>query len=514
MSSKQTERAATLVKQYKKDTAPVKYRHYNDRYIDKEPIKAHAFPLLFSAMFYDPLPDHISYINYEAYRFLYLKNVFYAERIMERASREIPETDPAQWISAVPAEKRSRDLGTVLIFGAAHRNGYLREKCVQHFTDDFMYHTLPSTLIRLNDWVPAVRRAALHSLTVQLRAENVSSEMVDAMPYVEFLRHGQRAERKSGFSMNLLDKFLMQLFGANPQDVSRAKPKNRKLCYKVFALHPDPEYRGLILQFFRNEWNGSLRRDLERIYLQMSGDAVPAAALELFMQDPQEQVRLCAYQWRFRHDGIWEGFADLMLSPAKSIRYFAMLHLKNTGFDAAGFCREHLPQGLCALGDLGDASDIPRIHPYLESHPAEAMTALVKLGAEDGKSLLLRNLQGDNTKLAKAAYHLAYSTKCLAQSDLLAIMQQTNNPVLQYRVCILLTKDGFWNVLPVLIRFLRDFPAIRSDLCHLIWKHTQQKQFITHELAKEIGDALTYAREKNTIPYEINNQILFSIRYC
>ena len=464
-------------------------------------------------MFYDPLPDHISYINYEAYRFLYLKNVFYAERIMERASREIPETDPAQWISAVPAEKRSGDLSTVLLFGAAHRNGYLREKCVQHFTDDFMRNTLPSTLIRLNDWVPAVRRAALYSLTVQLSAENVSSELVNAMPYVESLRRGQRAARESGFSMDLLDKFLLQIFGANPQVVSSAKPEIRKLCYKVFALHPDPQYRGLILQFFRNEHYSSLRCDLERICLQMSGDAVPADALELFMQDPNEQVRLCAYQWRQQHEGIWEGFADLLLSPAKSIRYFAMQHLRNTGFDAAGFCREHLPQGLCALGNLGDESDIPRIRPYLESHPAEAMTAIVKLGAEDGKSLLLRNLQSDDAKLAKSAYHLAYSLKCLPQSDLLALMPQTNNAVLQYRVCILLTKDGFWNVLPVLIRFLTDYPVLRSDLYHLIWKHTQQKQKITHKLAKEIWNALAFAREKNAIPIEINNQILFSIRY-
>ena len=86
-----------------------------------------------------------------------------------------------------------------------------------------------------------------------------------------------------------------------------------------------------------------------------------------------------------KHEGVWAGFEKLLLSPSRRIRICARNQLRTTNFDYMQYCRSNLPESLCALGDFGTADDIPHIRPYLQTHPIEAMFALVKLGAEDKK---------------------------------------------------------------------------------------------------------------------------------
>ena len=304
----------------------------------------------------------------------------------------------------------------------------------------------------------------------------------------------------------------MQHFEVNFKYVISAKSNIRLLCYKVFALHPESKYQGLILQFYQNEWDGELRCMLERIYLQMSESQTPAKALEIFAQDKYERVRLITYEYHEKQEGVWSGFEKLLLSPARRLRIFAKNQLQKTGFDYVQYCRGHLPESLCALGDFGTPDDIPRIRLYMDTHPIETMYALVKLGAEDSKILLLSNMQSSDTGMSKAAYRLARVQKCLDAADLMPVIRNTTDRRLQYRLSMLLTKDGIWPALPYLLRFLRDYPQLRNDLYYLIWKRTRDKAYVSEELAREISSALTYARETNAIPVRLNNQICFQHR--
>ncbi len=109
------------------------------------------------------------------------------------------------------------------------------------------------TLMRLNDWVPEVRRTARDTLNTLLQQERASEELIQEMPFVERLRRSERVHRDPAFSMEQLDSMLMQHFENNFKYVISAKANIRALCYKVFALHPETKYRGLILQFYQNE---------------------------------------------------------------------------------------------------------------------------------------------------------------------------------------------------------------------------------------------------------------------
>ena len=520
MPSEKTKRAQCIIARYQKEIqidddrneyycslyAPRKYGNEKLR-------KYYCFPMLYSALFYDPTPEQISYIAEQAEHLLWLKSPFLAEKLMQFASAETGNPDAVpHWKDGVPESKLYEKFRPLLVFGSAHPNGYVREKCLTYFSEKGMFRMIGYTLMRLNDWVPEVRRTARDTLNTLLQQERASEELIQEMPFVERLRRSERVHRDPAFSMEQLDSMLMQHFESNFKYVISAKANIRALCYKVFALHPEPKYRGLILQFYQNEWDGELRCMLERIYLQMSESQISEKTLKIFTQDKYERVRLIAYEYRMKHDGVWGGFEKLLLSPSRRIRIFARNQLTKNGFDYVQYCRSHLPESLCALGDFGTEEDIPRIRPYLDTHPIEAMSALVKRGAEDSKALLLRNMQSSDAKLSKSAYRLARVQKCMEPADLLPVIKNTTDQQLQYRLAILLTKDGIWPAMPYLLRFLRDYPKLRNDLYYLIWKKTREKAFVSEELAQEICSALAYARETNAIPVRLNNQICFQHR--
>lgn len=521
MPSEKTKRAQCIIARYQNevqinDDRNAYYRSlYAPRKYDYEKIRQYyCFPMLYSALFFDPTPEQINYIAEQSWHLLWLKSPFFVEKLMQFAAAETGNPDAvAHWKDSIPESKHYEKIRPLLIFGSAHPNGYLRQECVSHFSGKEMFKTIGYTIMRLNDWVPEVRRTALKTFTKILQQEHINADIIEAMPFVEKIRRSERAHREPAFSLEQLDFMLIQHFESNFKYVISAKAEIRSLCYKVFAMHPESKYRGLILQFYQNEWDGELRCMLERIYLQMSESQIPAKTLEIFTRDKYERVRLIAYEYRVKQEGVWTGFEKLLLSPARRIRIFARNQLRKSGFDYVQYCRSHLPESLCALGDFGTPDDIPRIRPYLDKYPIEAMFALVKLGAEDSKTLLLNNMQSSDTKLSKAAYRLARVQKRLDAADLMPVIRNTTDQRLQYRLSMLLTKDGIWPALPYLLRILSDYPKLRNDLYYLIWKRTREKAYVSEELAREISSALAYARESNAIPMRLNNQICFQHRY-
>ena len=208
-----------------------------------------------------------------------------------------------------------------------------------------------------------------------------------------------------------------------------------------------------------------------------------------------------------QQEGIWDGFERLLLSESRRIRIFARNQLRKPGFDVLQYCRSHLPDTLRALGDCGSTEDIPAIRPNLESNPYDALYALARLGAEDRNALLLQFMHSTDLPLAKAAYRLARTLRCIPVQELFPLIPDETDPQVQLRLIVLTTAGGVWNVMPFLIRSLRDCPKIRRDILYLIKKNTVLPVYIPLELNKEVQQALAYARDGNAIPYEVNNQV-------
>ena len=514
--SKKTEHAQCIIEHYKRELSDEYKRHFStyNRDFKDDFRRYYCFPYLYSALFYEPTSEQIRYIGEQAKKLEWSNSKFflYSDKIMKPAPPEIGEVDFEKWKECSGLNGYYRFYRYLLIFGAAHPNGFFRKQCLKHFADDELYDMVSHTLIRLNDWVPDVRRQAMKTLAALMRKKDAAKDFIKAMPYIEYLRRSKRARRESDFSMDNLDAYLTELFENNAKLVMQADSSIRKLCYKVFSLHPATRYRGLMLYFFKGETDGELRCELERLYMKMSSESVPADVLELFMNDKYEHVRIIAYEYRIKKEGVWNGFEKLLFSDNWRIRKFAHKHLKNAGYDVLQFCRENLPQSLIALGDIGTEKDTPTIRPYLESHPCEAMYALAKLGAKDRKDIVISNMHSNDAELAKAAFRVANSMIRFEEAELLTMIKNEKDNTVQMRLIKLLTKDGIWKVMHYIIRFVRDFPQQRSELLYIIKDNTGQPVYITWEHNREIQAALGYAREANAIPSEINNQIFSDMK--
>lgn len=376
--TKKTNRAQCLIEQYqqavKKDAQ--KRRYY--------------CPVLYSALFCSPTPKHIRYISSEIKDLIQGEDAFFVVKLMHEYYADIADADTDAWKQAsTPDGYRA-----LLICGSAHPNGYFREYCLKLLANE--RDVLPFILLRLNDWVPAVRLTAMKLLPEQLMRIESCAVLIQAMPLVEYVRRGQRVKRISEFSMDTLDDTLMRKFAAEPDAVLSNSASLRRLCYKVFFLHPDAGYNDSMLYFIRNEQDGAQRSALVRYYLKNEQKPVSSALLEEFMQDKFWRVRLDAYEYRMKQQGSWAGLEKLLYSPNYPIREFAAYYLKKNGFDNIRYCREHLPKTLLALGDLGSTDDIPYIRPFLKSHPCETLVSLVRLDAEDSKELVLQAMYDNN----------------------------------------------------------------------------------------------------------------------
>ena len=495
---KKTERAQCLIEQYEKETQTDAQKRY------------YYYPLLFSALNYDPSAVHIRFIGEVTKNLIAKKDAFFVANLMHSYHSENVNAEPGFWkLHCTPDGYRA-----LLLCGSAHPNGYFREKCLKLLADQ--REVLQFILIRMNDWVPAIRRTAWGILQ-ELLGQNMScAELIQAMPFVEFVRRGQRAQRNTDFSMDALDAILMRIFAGNENAVMQSPLPLRRLCYKVFLLHPESGNSDLILRLIRNERDNAQRSALVRFYLLHAEQPVSAELLASFMQDRYWRVRLDAYEYRMKHEGVWDGMETLLLSPCYPIREFAAYYLAKNGFDNLRFCREHLPDTMAALSDLGTKADTALIRPYLETLPREALTALVRLGDDDSRDIVWAAMHDSNAKLAKTAYRLALAHKLYQSAELSQSIRNETDPQRSWRLIRLLGQNVGNDLLPVLIRLMRDYTHVRCNILTLIQSvcgypgHGHYGIFVTQTVHDEITEALHYA--SGYIPVSLNNHIFCSMR--
>lgn len=496
--SKETNRAQRLIGQYQRG---IKEDAQNRRYY---------FPMLYSALFCSPSPQHIQYISEEARSLIIGRDAYYVSDLMHSDRHDMVSADLDYWQkNCTPSCFRA-----LLICGSAHPNGYLREQCLKLLANE--QYVLQYILLRMNDWVPTVRRTAWIIIQEQLGKMRSSDELIQTMPFVEYVRRGKRVQREADFSMDELDAVLMRRFAAEPNAVQCSPVSLRRLCYKVFLLHPDAEYAELMLHFIRTEQDGAQRSALVRSYLQNEQYPVSPGLLEVFMHDPYWHIRLDAYEYRIKHQGIWDGLENLLLSPSYPIREFAAYYLEKDGFDNIRYCREHLPETLPALGDLGSEEDIPYIRPYLQSHPCEALVSLARLDAEESKELVMQAMYDSDAKLAKTAYRLAEKRLHFTRSELMPKIESETDPQRRWRLIRLLGRNSGADLLPILIRLMRDYTHLRTDIQAKIEQLSYYRAFghhavmVTQELYDETMEALAYA--KGYIPEKLATHINATIR--
>ncbi len=470
----------------------------------------YCFAVLYSALDHKPSPRQLRYIGDEAARLISGRDPFFVQSVMHTPGSSGGKINTSLWQRHCSPE----GYRALLICGTVHPNGYLREHCLKLLADD--KKVLRFVLLRMNDWVPQIRHTAWDILRRQLIQGMPVGDIIQAMPFVEFVRRGMRAQRDEGFSMEELDRVLMEIFAENAGTVMRSPIHLRRLCYRVFMLHPQQDNRELLLSFIRRERDGAQRSALMRFYMNTAERPLSAELVDEFSRDKYWRSRLDACEYRMKVSGYWEGMEELLLSSHYPIRGFAEYYLDKNGFDTLMYCRSHLPDTIHALCDIGSRDDIEIIRPYLESHPCEALAALVRLGAGDSKELVWKAMHSGDAKLEKAAYRLAGSVLRYTRAELLNEIKKESDPHRCWRLISLMMKDADSELLPILIRLVREYSHSRSDIIAMIERLTYYRLgghyavLVSQELHDEITEALEDAG--NSIPSDLKRYILCTMR--
>lgn len=128
--------------------------------------------------------------------------VWLDQRLRQRRHPGLADApDPRPWHELAPAalagwEEREPARLSALRLAACHANGFVREEALRRLGRISDGSELPYLLLRLNDWVPAVRRQALAAVEARLRVE-YAPHFVQNLALVEWLKQTRRGDQSA-----------------------------------------------------------------------------------------------------------------------------------------------------------------------------------------------------------------------------------------------------------------------------------------------------------------------------
>lgn len=267
---------------------------------------------------------------------------------------------------------------TILGLCSFHRNGYVREEAVKILSAQPQGQAIPFLLLRLNDYISATQKRALHGLRNNLRTE-LSPYFVDAIYLVDHLRNYPKVTDKM-----IIEEIELLLQSPACQTAVHNGTYHedrftRRFCFHFFLQHHqyDDEFLKRALQ------------NTDALIALGAGEAILNHYDQAFVSTWIKLLSMHRYmplRRRTLHT-IMERFADqakaylehALLDRHASIREYARFYLRSI-FDRQDFhtfytsyllqqpYEETSASAILGLGETGTTSCIPLIEPFL-LHP-------------------------------------------------------------------------------------------------------------------------------------------------
>lgn len=302
---------------------------------------------------------------------------------------------PEQWLELDP-----RRLGRggypceVAMVAASHGNGHVREAALRVLAEAGDARVLPFVLLRLNDWVAEVRRAARSALAGYVAPE-FAPALVTLLPMIERLGLQGRGEHETVIAWVVKLLAAPELRDVRFAGCRDADLEVRTACLR-FSLKAAPDDAPLLLELALADAEPKLRV----LALRRIGAALPAAwartLIDGALHDRSSQVRRIALDLLgefLSPDEIVAITEAALLDVAAATRWQAQqLLARARSIDLAEFYRAalarpstsmHTKGALLGLGECGQETDVLLVRPHLDSDLASvrriAMQVLGKL---------------------------------------------------------------------------------------------------------------------------------------
>lgn len=301
----------------------------------------------------------------------------------------------------------------IFVLLSSHKNGYIREAAMQELSFQYPNLTIPTLLIRANDWVENIKKNATNQLIELSSIHNINL----FLPHLILLRQLQQKQR---YDHNELISFIENKLAKDCQDellqiIACQNKEKSRIAFKILAIN-NLKLPGLIDL-------SSLSHDLviKGNLLKLANKQLPQQELEYllsrFLKDKSAIIRKkCIYIYLDRfvdnRQILKDVLKDALFDKAFSIRELARFYLRPIGADIQRIYKEALinktrPKSIAIMGlaEAGEKEDFMVIEPYLHSSAFDIKSACIyaifKLKPDNKQQLILNQLPSTSEKIIK-----------------------------------------------------------------------------------------------------------------
>lgn len=402
----------------------------------------------------------------------------------------------------------SEERSIFLRLASCHGSGRVRESAIWRLDrESNSGEEIPFLLLRLSDWVPAVRDAAERAIVRRLEAPNYAA-FWSVYPLV--VRLGERTRAQDSPIFRRIQESLL---------------KDRQAFLDAAMRTPDSwaRHRGLSLAWAaaREEGESAQRTVIERMLgcrepavrcqaaYWLAAGGTPAELvrrfLHMLLRDRLPAVRRVALGWcAVREPGahVAELRAGLM-DPSGIVRAIAQYYIpKFEPIDLRSFYRQAsesqdirvLRTALSGMVEIGRAEDAELIIPYFENKSVAlrgmALLAATKFAAEKHMDLILRALQDGSPRVSRqACMFLDTHMHLIDEAFLVEVFRKTTLPHVRRLVLSLFNRLPKWQKLPLLIEVHgEEHGALKSMAANYLhsWLRNFNRTHVSQPSARDV----------------------------
>lgn len=407
----------------------------------------------------------------------------------------------------------------VLELGTFHPNGYFREKCICRLGGES--EAVKFVLLRLNDWVGEVRKAAENMVWIRIPKLN-AEELVTCLPYLEKVQQGQRKDWKMFKKLEeyVADRIQEQLQNVNLQNLGKYDLKARKYLYRIL-LERKLLSKDEINYVLSREKSGQCQFLLMTMLLRNYECSMEE--LDAYLKHKNKVVQRKALEKKYSILGTyWEGLEKMLLASSAGVRgQVSYILRKHTEFDIVAYYLEHLetPQKkICILGigEYGNAKDADILLKYLEDSEEgivkSTLHAISRLWGTRADEIFWKYLQDERPVVQRAAFReISANNIAFGAKRVYELFLQTDSFALKEKLAYQFLRERSWDRLPYVLQlFCYEEESIRNVIRRSVYGRGLYS-IVTKKDAEIIREILY--NEKYCIPEHLQKSIEFDLRF-
>ncbi|MDE6626730.1 MAG: hypothetical protein K2K56_10250 [Lachnospiraceae bacterium] len=391
-----------------------------------------------------------------------------------------------------------------VVLGSFHPNGYFRQKCLKSMKK--VEGTFPYFILRMNDWVEAVRQEAYQGALIRVDSAQ-PAELFQSLPAVLKVKNSRR--RSDRHLQDIEEAITKRLKEYIPEMdlneiTSYSLPVRNAFCR--FICRHEVLDRTKMETVMQNEKSIFAKRILIRAIIGRFG--LQEADYNRYIRDKSSAVRRhAAEMWYSVKKDIWSGAEELLMDECKAVRELARFMIgKHTEISIVDFYLAELEKresyiAVLGIGENGDKDHAQYVMPYLQSRQPKvvkaALLSLSNLLKEEGAALYAQYLQADEPALIKIAFIGSRKWGVHHGVDFLKqLFLQSDNPNAKRYALLLLVREPGWKKVSCLL----DLLEIKEEPYHsIIWRGIWVKSMYcsaSNELADEIEQKIECHRKE------------------